>query len=572
MTHRRNWTRSSRLTGVLLSVVLARATTAQIPLLPKQQDSTPPPPVQVADPLGRSTPRGTITSFNEAVHRGDLPGATRYLQLTRSQRARADTLAHDLSELMELYLSQAVTTISASAEGARDDGLQPDRERVGPLVIGDQRIDIGLVRVADSLQGPLWLVSTETLSQVPALHSSITATWVERMMPPELVRRHLFGASLAQWVALAGSLVLPWLLLSALSRAFIAIARKRIDDPRRLRLVEHWHGELHRPVIAVLSLMVHLSATRFMGLALTFRLRYGRIAFVALVVAVAWLIRRLLGVSFERARGLIPGSARSGARSLLLLFERLAKAFVLIVSVITILTLLGVETKTALAGVGIGGIAIALGAQKTVENLLGGIFLLGDRALAVGDTCTIGNRQGVVEDITLRSVRLRTLEQTLLSIPAGTLSQSNVENLSARGKILIQSRLRLRYGTSAEQVRSILATISRQLAQNPGLERESARARLVEFSDRAIELELFAYVLTHDAEQFLLVREELLLQIATIVESSGTAFAQPTQYVYMDREAGVQASLRDDVRVPRRDDTLVPIEPARSRDDAGRRP
>ena len=202
--------------------------------------------------------------------------------------------------------------------------------------------------------------------------------------------------------------------------------------------------------------MVHLWATRFMGLALTFRLRYGRIALVVLVVAAAWLIRRLLGVSFERARSLIPGSTHSDTRSLMLLFERLIKAFVVVVAVVMVLTLLGVDTKTALAGVGIGGIAIALGAQKTVENLLGGIFLLSDKALAVGDTCTIGNRMGVVEDITLRSVRLRTLEQTLLSIPAGTLSQSNVENLSARGKILIQSRLRLRYGTSADQLRSIL--------------------------------------------------------------------------------------------------------------------
>jgi MscS family membrane protein len=569
VTASRGWKRRC-LVSVLLTIALAQPAASQIPLLPKQKDSTPPPPAQVADPLGRSTPRGTITSFNEAVHRGDLAGATMYLQLTPSRRARADTLARDLSELMELYLSQPVATISASPDGARDDALAPDRERVGPLVIGDQRIDIGLVRVADSLQGPIWLISSETLAQVPALHSSITATWIERLMHPALVRRHLFGASLAQWIALAGSLALPWLLFSAFAGVFIAIARRRIDDPLRRRWVDHWHAELHRPVIAVLSLMAHLWATQFMGLALTFRLRYGRIALVVLVAAVAWLIRRLLGVSFERARSLIPGSTYSDTRSLMLLFERLIKAFVVVVAVVMVLTLLGVDTKTALAGVGIGGIAIALGAQKTVENLLGGIFLLSDKALAVGDTCTIGNRMGVVEDITLRSVRLRTLEQTLLSIPAGTLSQSNVENLSARGKILIQSRLRLRYGTSAAQVRSILGQLSTALSEHPKLEKGTSRARLVEFSERAIEVELFAFVLTTNAEEFLVVREDVLLEAATIVESSGAGFAQPTQFVYMERETGLDAPGRADVA--RRFDAEVPVAPGRSREDARRQP
>ena len=328
MTASRGWKRCC-LASVLLTIALVRPAASQIPFLPKQRDSTPPSPAQVEDPLGRSTPRGTITSFNEAVHRGDLAGAARYLQLARPQHARAETLARDLSELMELYLSQPVATISASPDGARDDALPPNRERVGPLVIGDTtRVDVGLVRIDDPVSGPVWLISSETLARVPALHSAITATWVDRLMPPALVRRHLLGVSLAQWVALAGSLALPWLLCSALSGLFIAVARKRIDDPQRLRWIQRWHAELHRPVIAVASMMVHLLATRFMGLPLTFRLRYGRIGLVALVVAVAWLIRRLLGVSFDRARSLMPGRAHSDTRSLMLLFERLIKAFV----------------------------------------------------------------------------------------------------------------------------------------------------------------------------------------------------------------------------------------------------
>ena len=238
----------------------------------------------------------------------------------------------------------------------------------------------------------------------------------------------------------------------------------------------------------------------------------------------------------------------------MLLGERLLKAFVVVVAVFAILTIFGVNTKTALAGLGIGGVALALGAQRTVENLLGGVFLLSDRVIAVGDLCSISNRLGWVEDITLRSVRLRTLDQTLVSVPAGVLAQAGIENFATRQKILVQTTLRLRYGTSVDQLRRILDSVRALLAQHPKIETGTSRIRLVNFGDRAVELELFAYVLTADFPEFLAVREEVLLQIAATVEASGSGFAQPTEFVYMNPVTGVDGQARepatyDDVRL-----------------------
>jgi MscS family membrane protein len=193
-----------------------------------------------------------------------------------------------------------------------------------------------------------------------------------------------------------------------------------------------------------------------------------------------------------------------------------------------------VNTTAALAGLGIGGLAIALGARRTVENLLGGISLLTDRALAVGDYCRISDREGWIEDITLRSVRLRTLEQSLLSVPAGVVAVAGVENFASRSKILVKTALRLRYGTTERQLRALLDGIRGLLAAHPRLEPDTARVRLVDFGAQAIELELFAYALTADHQEFLAVREDLLLQVAGIVESSGSAFAQPTEFLHVD--------------------------------------
>ena len=255
----------------------------------------------------------------------------------------------------------------------------------------------------------------------------------------------------------------------------------------------------------------------------------------------------LVLLASQRARRLAIEKDRTGTESLVLLGERLLRALVVLVAVFAILAIVGVDTKTALAGLGIGGIALALGARRTVENLLGGILLLSDKALAIGDFCSISNRVGVVEDITLRSVRLRTLDRTLVSIPAGALAQSGIENFATREKILAQSTLRVRYGTSVEQVTRILAGIRKVLDDSSNVESETSRVRLVNFGAEAIELEVFAYVLTADFNRFLELREELLLRIASVVEAAGSGFA-PTRFIYMqgsEGDASAPVSARD---------------------------
>jgi MscS family membrane protein len=246
---------------------------------------------------------------------------------------------------------------------------------------------------------------------------------------------------------------------------------------------------------------------------------------------------RFVGFSFERARHLAVRKHQSSVATLMLLVERVAKAALVVTVVLGILTTAGLDMTTALAGLGLGGIAIALGAQKSVENLLGGVFLLADGALAVGDFCNISNRSGWVEDITLRSVRLRTVEQTLVSIPAGVLAQTTVENFVTRGKMLIQSTLPLQYGTSGSQVQAVLENISRRLATDADLESGTSRIQLVNLGPAAIELELYAYARTADMATYMRVRERLLLEVFSIVESAGARFARSTEIVVASRGA-----------------------------------
>ncbi|HEY1270773.1 MAG TPA: mechanosensitive ion channel domain-containing protein, partial [Terriglobales bacterium] len=204
-----------------------------------------------------------------------------------------------------------------------------------------------------------------------------------------------------------------------------------------------------------------------------------------------------------------------------------------------ILGALGFNMTTALAGLGIGGLAIGFGAQKTIENLFGGVSVLADEVIRVGDTCNFNGRVGTIEDISLRSTRIRTVERTELAIPNGTLATMNIENLTRRDKILFNPALGLRYETTADQLRFLLAECRRLLYEHPKVETASARIRFAGFLDSSLSLEIFSYILTKDMAEYTAIREDLLLRIMDIVTDSGTGFAFPSQTVYLGKDEGM---------------------------------
>jgi MscS family membrane protein len=506
---------------------------AQVQGVPPQQSTT---PQTASDALGRDTPFGTVTGFNTAVHRSDFAVAAGYLQLSGRSAREAENISRELNELLDRYFTQPLTTLSALPTGALDDGLAANRERL-LLTMGNRRVDILLTRINDPTAGQIWLFSSESLAQVPALSRLRQETLVERLMPPSLIARSFWGASLAQWILWAASIVIPLLLFWIAALCVVAFSTRLIHDTTRHGWFEAWWKGVRWLVVIGLTLATHLLLMRWLGFSLTFRYAYSRVALVVAVIISAVLAWRLVSVTFAHARQFALRRGRSNTRSLMLLGERFVKVLVVVIAVLGLLTLAGLDPTTALAGVGIAGVAVALGAQKSIENLLGAIFLLTDRALAVGDYCRMADREGWIEDITLRSVRLRTPQQTLVSIPAGLLAQGSIENFAPRGKIPVQSILRLRYGTTAEQLQTILSGIERILVEHPTVEKESARVTLVEFGPQAVEFELFAYITTSDMTTFLKVREHLLLRVAAVVESSGSAFAAPTQFIRMRDEA-----------------------------------
>lgn len=494
------------------------------------------------DPLGRETPYGTVFGFLEAAQAGNYSIAAQYLQMSPARRqTQGDALAMKLNVAMNSSFAGSLRP-SRQPEGTPQEDVPSDRQKLGTMVSGDSEAELELVRVTDPNAGRIWLISSDTLSKIPELYDQIEARRVETRLPAWVVRHQLAGMPLWQWFALV--LLIPlaaaigWVLLVALEVPLLWWMKKQVPGFWQWRSVSG-------PEWLLGGTLVHRILASYLGMPLLPRHYYLQATAVLIVIGANWILWRVIRWFLHRVRNRALAHGHGGTGSLMLLGERLVKAAVVMLAAFVILGILGFNMSTALAGLGIGGLAIGFGAQKTIENLFGGVSVLGDEVIRVGDVCRFGDRTGTVEDIGLRSTRVRTEERTLLAIPNGTVATINVENLSRRDKMLFKTVLGLRSETAPDHLRYVLSEIRRILYSHPKIETKTVRVRLTELASSSINVELVCYVLTQDFNEFAAVREDLLLRIMHLVEDSGTGFAFPSQTLYLGRDSGLEKDKAD---------------------------
>lgn len=263
------------------------------------------------------------------------------------------------------------------------------------------------------------------------------------------------------------------------------------------------------------------------------------LAKTSLLVLGLWLGYRVIETVARVARARFQAQGRAAAATVVLLLQKVAKAALTLVATVLYLDNLGVNVSALLAGLGVGGLAVALAAQRTVENLFGGIMLILDQPVRVGEFCRFGDKMGTIEDIGLRSTKIRTLDRTLVTVPNGSFSQMELENFAKRDKFWLRAELGLRYETKAAQLQALVQAIRQMLLADGRVDPDPARVRFVRFGSHSLDVEIFAYVKAADMHEFLAVREELYLKIMGLVEAAGTGFAFPSQTLYLGRDGGL---------------------------------
>lgn len=502
------------------------------PATSASQQPAPPP-----DPLGRETPRGTLLGFIKATQDEKYEVALQYFQPARRHIAQEDEeeLAEQLLTILNQKFTGRLELVSRDPLGQLDDGLPPNEEKIST---GDTGFSILLIRMEDEQGRKLWYISRATLEQVPKIYDSLTFPEIEKKIPQYLVEHRFLAVPYWQWLAIVLFLPLAFVVARILTLIFEKGARSwRVA--RHLPLPPSDRLTKIGPFTFMIALLIHYALVAYIGTSLLYRYYYRRIILICLAIAFYWLLTRLTEALSSRIVASLSNRGMYAERSIVALIRRFIEVSIFILVLLIVLHGLGFNVSAALAGVGIGTLALGLGAQKTFENMFGGVSILFDKVVLIGDACKINNQSGVVEDIGLRSTRLRTPERTLLSIPNGTMATATIENLRFRDKFLCQQIIRLRYDLSPDHVRFVLEEIRQLLLDNPKVEDSTSRARFIRFADYALEIEIFCYILESDFAAYLSAQEALLLSIMDALEKAGAVVALPTQTTIVTQDSWV---------------------------------
>jgi len=533
----------SALSLLLIFYVTAASSQGLPPSSDSSKSSAAPKPAK--DPYGRETPQGMVAGLMNALAANDYERAVQFFQTdtipgeTSWSTLSGQALARRFKEVLDRAGSVITPAeLSNDVNGNVTDGLAEDLERFGVVKTPAREVPLLAKRVKRDDKS-LWLVSDSTLSEIPALARSIdgdssTKSWID-LLPkgPTFV-----GAPVFHWLAIiiivCLSFGLAWMLV-ALLRPLVRAIRRGGAETKVTRFIEASAG----PVRLLIMLVLFSIAIQALGFSVVARYRSLFVAHLGIWLAIAWLLWRWVDAAGEVILNQVSRYGQLTAYSAISFFNRLVKGLLFVLVIAYLLRAFGVDVTAGLAALGVGGIAIALGAQKLIENLIGSLTLVADRPVNVGDFCRFGDKLGTIEEIGIRSTRVRTLDRTVLTVPNGQFSAMYIENYSHRDRFWFHPVLNLRYETTPNQMRFVLQSLRSMLGEHPKVDKESKRVRLIGLGAHSLDIEIFAYVYAMDYAGFLEIQEDLLLTCMEIVDRSGTGFAFPSQTLYLGRDSGL---------------------------------
>jgi MscS family membrane protein len=510
---------------------------------PAAEPSASPTPAGPTDQFRRGVPRSAVRGYLEACWARDHARAANYLDLRRLPPAQRDAegpgLAQQLCQVLDRTLWIDPEVLSGDKLGLAEDGLPPRRDLVGTVTASSGPVDILVERVPREDGTLIWKISSATVARIPELYEEFRYGPITERLPAPLHDIRFLDIALWQWLAVGILLVaavgVAWLLSRVVVWILRLIVRRtytQLDD-RVLRSIVG-------PLRVAFGLLFFYSGIVQLSFSARVRALVDSGGQLLAIAVVTWIVLRIVDAFARAAEDRYFGPRRQIA-ALAPLARRTMKAFIILIAALATMQNLGLNVNSLLAGLGIGGLAVALAAQKTVEHLFGGVTLVTDQPIRVGDFCRFGDRVGTVEDIGLRSTRIRTLDRTVISVPNGDFSSMQIENFSKRDRIWLQTTIGVRYETSPDQLRFLLIEIKRLLLGHPLIDPEPARVRFVRFGAFSLDIEIFAYVLTADMNEFHAIREDLFLRIMEVVAGSGTSFAFPSSTTYVAPDSGLDA-------------------------------
>lgn len=463
------------------------------------------------DTLGRGTPRSSVTAFLEACRKKDFGLASQYLDLGKEQISGPEA-ARKIEAALNASPHFSVTQLSANSDansGAREAVVTISQNGASGTLYLEQK----------SAQPPIWVFAPDSVALALRWSLSPTTPSWAHFLPSFLTAVTFLETPLWQWLIL----ILAALILLSLSRHLDRILRPCFDSTCRRFLPQvhwSWTQAVIRPVRVLVSLAIFRVVMEVIGPSAIARLYLGRAVELIAIWAIAWGLIRIVDLLLNRVESNMAQHQQVSGRSILRLGRRTASVTIVVVAILMILSSWGYNTATLVAGLGVGGIAVALAAQQTIANVFGGISVIGDRPVSIGDYGKFGDLVGTVEDIGMRSTRVRTLNRTLVSVPNSTFAGANLENYSRRDKILFNPTLQIKRSTPDDEVWRLIDSLREAIARHKDVELVPTPVRLTALTAASFNIEVFCYVLTADIDRFYRIQGELLLALNDALQAA----------------------------------------------------
>ncbi|WP_437803904.1 mechanosensitive ion channel family protein [Sorangium sp. So ce693] len=534
------WLRAAFAFALVFGCALLGASAGE--LSPPPPPPSPPPPAAGAEagpepeatPVAPDSPRASMRSFVELCRAGDYAEAARYLDVP--PRANGAELAQKLKAVLDRHLWLEVETLSPNPQGDTQDNLGAGVEQLGKIPTRTGSQPVRLVR-RTTPDGVRWIFSRATVERVDEWYARLEDRWLRDHLPPALLRPGPRELLWWQWLALPVLALAGWLVGAVLSY-LVRAALRRVIARTESTLDDVLLGGARGPFTFAAALLVITAALPWLGLYLPAEEFLGQVLRAGVFVAVFWFALRAIDAFGGRLLAAPATRDNPAARSLVPLMGRIAKVSIVIIGVIAVLSELGYPVASLIAGLGIGGVALALAAQKTVENLFGSVAIGIDRPFQVGDFVKVDALLGTVESIGLRSTRIRTLDRTIVTIPNGKLADLHIESFTARDRIRLACLLGIERDTSPEQLRAIVEECERALREHPKVWPEDVVVRFIGVGPSSLDVEVVAWFQTTDFAEFRDIRQAMLITFLQIIDMAGSKLAYPTQTLHVAPRGG----------------------------------
>lgn len=533
---------------LVLSLTIARAEAVRAQVGGTLPTAQPPAPAAAAPPpapVAPDSPRAALRTFLDASREGRWDAAARFLSLDDTNRARGPELARRLHTVIESHYLLDPDSLAAASEGRLDDNLPADVEEIARVEIDNVQEPMRLVRSSEVSDVP-WVFAPATVARIDAWYGDLRTGWIRDDLIeaglPFLLEEGPFDILWWQWIALPFLALLSWgigRVLRAVAGPLIGLVTARTTTVWDDRILASIGPPLTLAfavvVFTIFAVLIELSRSGIQVLT--------PFARAGTSLAFFWALWRSTAVLLGWASSRPWAVNSASARNLLAIGSNLSRGIIVGIGILSVLASLGYPMGTVLTGLGIGGLALAFGAQKTVENVFGSISLAVDQPFRVGDVVRIEDYVGTVEDIGLRSTRIRTPDRTLVSIPNGKVADQRVESLQARDRMRLAATFGLRYETTRAQMQVVLDGVEHTLRSHPRIWPEGVTVYFKQLGPSSLDIEVGAWFQVPTWDDFQQCRQEVLLRFMEVVENAGTSFAFPTRTVHLVDERGSAADV-----------------------------